>query len=90
MFFSFFLFVSVQLLRLIAKAFCFFLQTSTHVCLITDFCPGGELFALLDRQPMKFLSEDSARYSILLQSICLLRVSQDTLVRSIYQCGVIT
>ncbi|CAF1698555.1 BnaC03g12530D [Brassica napus] len=37
-------------------------QTSTHVCLITDFCPGGELFALLDRQPMKFLSEDSARF----------------------------
>ncbi|KAJ4907837.1 Phototropin-2 [Raphanus sativus] len=36
-------------------------QTSTHVCLITDFCPGGELFALLDRQPMKFLSEESAR-----------------------------
>ncbi|XP_018476150.1 phototropin-2 isoform X5 [Raphanus sativus] len=37
-------------------------QTSTHVCLITDFCPGGELFALLDRQPMKFLSEESARF----------------------------
>ncbi|VVB16405.1 unnamed protein product [Arabis nemorensis] len=37
-------------------------QTSTHVCLITDFCPGGELFALLDRQPMKILSEDSARF----------------------------
>ncbi|CAH8386387.1 unnamed protein product [Eruca vesicaria subsp. sativa] len=37
-------------------------QTSTHVCLITDFCSGGELFALLDRQPMKFLSEESARF----------------------------
>ncbi|XP_013620294.1 PREDICTED: phototropin-2-like isoform X1 [Brassica oleracea var. oleracea] len=37
-------------------------QTSTHVCLITDFCPGGELFALLDIQPMKFLSEESARF----------------------------
>ncbi|XP_023633499.1 phototropin-2 [Capsella rubella] len=37
-------------------------QTSTHVCLITDFCPGGELFALLDRQPMKILTEDSARF----------------------------
>uniref|UniRef100_A0A1J3GQS0 non-specific serine/threonine protein kinase n=1 Tax=Noccaea caerulescens TaxID=107243 RepID=A0A1J3GQS0_NOCCA len=37
-------------------------QTSTHVCLITDFCPGGELFALLDKQPMKFLSEESARF----------------------------
>ncbi|XP_056858569.1 phototropin-2 isoform X2 [Raphanus sativus] len=37
-------------------------QTSTHVCLITDFCPGGELFALLDIQPMKFLSGESARF----------------------------
>lgn len=37
-------------------------QTDTHVCLITDFCPGGELFALLDRQPMKILKEDSARF----------------------------
>ncbi|KAF2286355.1 hypothetical protein GH714_015253 [Hevea brasiliensis] len=37
-------------------------QTSTHVCLITDFCPGGELFALLDKQPMKFFKEESARF----------------------------
>ncbi|KAF8013272.1 hypothetical protein BT93_I1198 [Corymbia citriodora subsp. variegata] len=37
-------------------------QTSTHVCLITDFCPGGELFALLDKQPMKIFTEDSARF----------------------------
>nr|AML78428.1 putative LOV domain-containing protein [Flaveria kochiana] len=37
-------------------------QTPTHVCLITDFCPGGELFALLDKQPMKLVSEDSARF----------------------------
>ncbi|EEF47983.1 phototropin-2 [Ricinus communis] len=37
-------------------------QTSTHVCLITDFCPGGELFALLDRQPMKLFKEESARF----------------------------
>ncbi|WJX93382.1 Phototropin-2 [Trifolium repens] len=37
-------------------------QTDTHVCLITDFCPGGELFGLLDRQPMKILKEDSARF----------------------------
>ncbi|XP_019056226.1 PREDICTED: phototropin-2 isoform X2 [Tarenaya hassleriana] len=36
-------------------------QTSTHVCLITDFCHGGELFALLDRQPMKIFKEESAR-----------------------------
>nr|AML78582.1 putative LOV domain-containing protein [Talbotia elegans] len=37
-------------------------QTSTHVCLITDFCPGGELFALLDKQPMKLFREDAARF----------------------------
>ncbi|XP_078438276.1 phototropin-2-like isoform X2 [Wolffia australiana] len=37
-------------------------QTPTHVCLITDFCPGGELFALLDRQPMKIFREDAARF----------------------------
>nr|AML79601.1 putative LOV domain-containing protein [Oenothera grandiflora] len=37
-------------------------QTSTHVCLITDFYPGGELFELLDKQPLKFLKEESARF----------------------------
>ncbi|AES88742.2 nonphototropic hypocotyl protein [Medicago truncatula] len=28
-------------------------QTKTHICLITDYCPGGELFLLLERQPSK-------------------------------------
>nr|GEV66160.1 putative LOV domain-containing protein [Tanacetum cinerariifolium] len=37
-------------------------QTPTHVCLITDFCPGGELFALLDKQPLKLFREESARF----------------------------
>lgn len=37
-------------------------QTPTHVCLITDFCPGGEMFALLDRQPMKIFKEEAAKY----------------------------
>nr|AML78295.1 putative LOV domain-containing protein [Lantana camara] len=37
-------------------------QTPMHVCLITDFCPGGELFALLDKQPLKMFKEDSARF----------------------------
>ncbi|MED6119127.1 Phototropin-2 [Stylosanthes scabra] len=37
-------------------------ETSTHVCLITDFCAGGELFALLDKQPMKIFKEESARF----------------------------
>ncbi|XLR41958.1 hypothetical protein HN51_020152, partial [Arachis hypogaea] len=36
--------------------------TSTHVCLITDFCVGGELFALLDKQPMQIFKEGSARH----------------------------
>nr|AML78597.1 putative LOV domain-containing protein [Takakia lepidozioides] len=37
-------------------------QTQTHVCLITDFCPGGELFLLLERQPRKVFSEEAARF----------------------------
>nr|AML78903.1 putative LOV domain-containing protein [Pulsatilla vulgaris] len=41
--------------------YCSF-QTATHVCLITDFCQGGELFALLDKQPMKIFKEESARF----------------------------
>ncbi|XP_002982959.2 phototropin-1A isoform X2 [Selaginella moellendorffii] len=32
-------------------------ETEAHVCLITDFCPGGELFLLLDRQPSKTFNE---------------------------------
>ncbi|GMY10712.1 putative LOV domain-containing protein [Fagus crenata] len=37
-------------------------QTKTHVCLITDYCPGGELFLLLDKQPTKVLKEDAVRF----------------------------
>ncbi|KAJ4971514.1 hypothetical protein NE237_004613 [Protea cynaroides] len=37
-------------------------QTKTHICLITDYFPGGELFLLLDRQPMKVLKEDAVRF----------------------------
>nr|AML76537.1 putative LOV domain-containing protein [Gyrocarpus americanus] len=37
-------------------------ETTTHVCLITDFCPGGELFALMDKQPMKTFREEAARF----------------------------
>nr|AML78629.1 putative LOV domain-containing protein [Codariocalyx motorius] len=37
-------------------------QTKTHVCLITDYCSGGELFLLLDRQPAKVLREDAVRF----------------------------
>lgn len=39
-------------------------QTKTHVCLITDFAPGGELFMLVDRQPMKVLREDAVRFYV--------------------------
>ncbi|KMZ64659.1 Protein kinase G11A, partial [Zostera marina] len=37
-------------------------QTDTHICLITDFYPGGELFMLLERQPSKVLREDAVRF----------------------------
>ncbi|KAB1226083.1 Phototropin-1 [Morella rubra] len=37
-------------------------QTKTHVCLITDYYPGGELFLLLDRQPTKVLKEGAVRF----------------------------
>ncbi|XP_023772378.1 phototropin-1 isoform X2 [Lactuca sativa] len=37
-------------------------QTPSHVCLITDYCSGGELFMLLDRQPMKVLKEEAVRF----------------------------
>ncbi|KAL1809531.1 phototropin-2 isoform X2 [Daucus carota subsp. sativus] len=41
--------------------YCSF-QTSTHVCLLTDFFRGGELFDLLDKQPLKLFTEKSARF----------------------------
>ncbi|KAK8550961.1 hypothetical protein V6N13_119462 [Hibiscus sabdariffa] len=37
-------------------------QTKTHICLITDYCSGGELFMLLDRQPMKVVKEEAVRF----------------------------
>nr|AML77692.1 putative LOV domain-containing protein [Squilla maritima] len=37
-------------------------QTKTHIFLVTDYCPGGELFSLLDRQPLKVLKEDAVRF----------------------------
>nr|AML76905.1 putative LOV domain-containing protein [Eleusine coracana] len=37
-------------------------QTKTHICLITDYYSGGELFSLLDRQPTKVLKEDAVRF----------------------------
>nr|AHZ63851.1 phototropin [Thuja plicata] len=37
-------------------------QTKNHLCLVTDYCPGGELFMLIDRQPTKVLQEDAVRF----------------------------
>ncbi|GER25650.1 kinase family protein [Striga asiatica] len=37
-------------------------QTKSHICLITDYCPGGELFLLLDKQPTKVLKEDAVKF----------------------------
>ncbi|KAI5064652.1 hypothetical protein GOP47_0021322 [Adiantum capillus-veneris] len=37
-------------------------QTKTHVCLITDYCPGGDLFLLQDKQPTQTLSERTASF----------------------------
>nr|AHZ63920.1 phototropin [Zygnemopsis sp. MFZO] len=37
-------------------------QTATHVCLITDFCPGGELYAHLENQKGKRFPEEVAKF----------------------------
>eukprot|EP00897_Mesotaenium_endlicherianum_P003441 jgi/Mesen1/3124/ME000184S02190 len=37
-------------------------QTATHVCLITDFCDGGELYMLLERQKGKRFAEEAVRF----------------------------
>nr|AML77440.1 putative LOV domain-containing protein [Staurastrum sebaldii] len=36
-------------------------QTATHVCLITEFCSGGELYGVLERQKGKRFSEPLAK-----------------------------
>lgn len=37
-------------------------QTATHVCLITDFCAGGELYMALEKQKGKRFSEEVVRF----------------------------
>nr|ATN45433.1 phototropin [Spirogyra varians] len=37
-------------------------QTSTHVCLITDYCSGGELYLALEQQKGKRFSEEVSRF----------------------------
>jgi len=61
----------------------YMLQTKTHVCLITDYYAGGELFMLLDRQPMKVLKEDAVRWVLTLKLFLLLRFSENSLCFSI-------
>ncbi|KAJ7562929.1 hypothetical protein O6H91_03G089500 [Diphasiastrum complanatum] len=37
-------------------------QTRTHICFITDFCAGGELHLLLDKQPFRQFKEETVRF----------------------------
>eukprot|EP00270_Netrium_digitus_P005956 TRINITY_DN1803_c0_g1_i3.p1 TRINITY_DN1803_c0_g1~~TRINITY_DN1803_c0_g1_i3.p1 ORF type:complete len:952 (+),score=329.11 TRINITY_DN1803_c0_g1_i3:111-2966(+) len=37
-------------------------QTATHVCLVTEFCSGGELYGLLEKQKGKRFPESAARF----------------------------
>nr|AHZ63913.1 phototropin [Penium margaritaceum] len=37
-------------------------QTATHVCLITEFCTGGELYGVLEKQKGKRFPEDVAKF----------------------------
>uniref|UniRef100_A0A126WYV4 non-specific serine/threonine protein kinase n=1 Tax=Gonatozygon kinahanii TaxID=227148 RepID=A0A126WYV4_9VIRI len=37
-------------------------QTATHVCLITEFCSGGELYGALEKQKGKRFPEEVARF----------------------------
>nr|AML78426.1 putative LOV domain-containing protein [Bambusina borreri] len=37
-------------------------QTATHVCLITEFCAGGELYGVLERQKGKRFPESVAKF----------------------------
>nr|QDV59698.1 Phototropin 1a [Brassica rapa subsp. pekinensis] len=61
-------------------------QTKTHICLITDYYPGGELFMLLDRQPRKVLKEDAGNGDISLTDFdlsCLTSCRPQLLIPSI-------
>lgn len=37
-------------------------ETDTHLCLVSEFMPGGELYGLLERQIEKRFSEESTRF----------------------------
>lgn len=40
-------------------------ETETFSCLVMEFCPGGDLHALRQRQPRKYFSEHAARLAFL-------------------------
>lgn len=40
-------------------------ETETFSCLVMEFCPGGDLHALRQRQPRKYFSEHAARLAVL-------------------------
>ncbi|KAI4348202.1 hypothetical protein L6164_008955 [Bauhinia variegata] len=39
-------------------------ETKTFSCLVMEFCPGGDLHALRQRQPGKYFSEQAARFYV--------------------------
>ncbi|KAK4272114.1 hypothetical protein QN277_020710 [Acacia crassicarpa] len=39
-------------------------ETERFACLVMEFCPGGDLHALRQRQPRKYFSEDAARFYV--------------------------
>ncbi|XP_028772328.1 LOW QUALITY PROTEIN: protein kinase PVPK-1-like [Neltuma alba] len=39
-------------------------ETETFSCLVMEFCPGGDLHALRQRQPRKYFSEHAARFYV--------------------------
>lgn len=54
-------------------------DTEKFSCLVMEFCPGGDLHALRQKQPGKFFSEHAARLGILfLSTILLFMISHAT------------
>jgi len=41
-------------------------ETDKFSCLVMEFCPGGDLHTLRQRQPGKYFSEQAAKYVLLL------------------------
>eukprot|EP00899_Mesostigma_viride_P020042 jgi/Mesvir1/28039/Mv04644-RA.1 len=39
-------------------------QTENHICMVTDFCPGGEMYQMLSNMPGNRLSEDVCRFYV--------------------------